>query len=136
MFATLNLPPHPFSSFFHFSNIFRFFIRPKSDHGLALSVSPSVTGLVEFCSNRWICQSCYMDISKLLHGFVRIFTWICQNFYMEFSKLYHGCVSFDTWISLSYYMDLSKLRHGFVKVVLSAMFLPKGQPSLLMVDMR
>ena len=39
-----------------------------------------------------ICQSCYMDFSKLLNGFVKI----------------------DTWISLSSNMDLSKLINGFL----------------------
>ena len=34
------------------------------------SVGPSC----EFCSNCWICQSCYMDFSKLLDGFVKIDT--------------------------------------------------------------
>ena len=48
-----------------------------------------------FCCSYWICQSCYMDFSKLLIGFVKV----------------------DIWISLSCYMDLSKLMHGFLKVV-------------------
>ena len=38
------------------------FIVPKSDHCPGLSVYGA---LVEFCSsNFWICQSCYMDLSK------------------------------------------------------------------------
>ena len=48
------------------------FIGHKSDHCLALSVPESRTALVQYCSN-WICQSCYIDFSKLLDG------WICQN---------------------------------------------------------
>ena len=36
------------------------FFGPKSDHCLALSVTWSVTGIVEFCSHCWICQSCPM----------------------------------------------------------------------------
>ena len=61
------------------------FFGPESDHCLVLSV----------------CQSPFL--SK-----------ICQSFYMDFSKLLHGFVKIDTWISLSCYMDLSKLMHGFL----------------------
>ena len=43
----------------------------------------------------WICQSCYMDMLKLLHGFVKVLTLIC-----------HSC-----------YMHLLQLQRGFVKVV-------------------
>ena len=63
-----------------------FFSGPKSNSCLALWVS----SVIEFCSNL-ICQSCYMDFSKLLDGFVKIdfngflwfVTWICQNWYMD-----------------------------------------------------
>ena len=44
--------------------------------------------------------------------------WICQRCYMDFSKLLHGFLKIDTCISLICYMDLSKLLHGFFKVVL------------------
>ena len=48
----------------------------KSEYCLAWSVSQqSVCGLVEFCS-KWICQSCQMDFSKLMQGFVKIYKWI------------------------------------------------------------
>ena len=95
--------------------------------------------------NCWICQSCCMDLSKLLHvflalcqtkpswsltkilndvelnccymdyGFVKINTWISLNCYMDLSELIHG--------SLSCYIDMSKMLNvfvgvGFVKVVL------------------
>ena len=36
---------------------------------------------------------------------------------MDFSKLLHGYVKIYTWISLTCYLDLSKLLHAFVKVV-------------------
>ena len=52
----------------------------------------SVSALCEFCSNRRICQSCYMDFSKLLHGFVKIDTGICLNLYTVFAKLLNGFV--------------------------------------------
>ena len=61
------------------------FVLPNSDHCLALSVTESVSPLVEFCLN-WICQSCYMHIFKLSDGFVKnviwislSFSWICLN---------------------------------------------------------
>ena len=53
--------------------------------------------------------SCYVDWSKLLHGFVKNDTCISQN--------YFGFVEIDTWIYLCCYMDLSKLLYGFVKLV-------------------
>ena len=31
----------------------------------------SVTPRFEFCSNRGICQSCYIDFAKMLHGFFK-----------------------------------------------------------------
>ena len=67
---------------------------PKSDHCLALSRCQSVTLCFEFCSICWICQSCYIDFFKLLHGFVvvdtRIFLScyrICQKLYMDSKPL-------------------------------------------------
>ena len=65
---------------------FRFqyiFIQPKSNRCQSLNTR------VEFCSNCWIGQSCYMN-----------FEWSCQNLYMNFS------IGSDT--------DLSKLIHGFL----------------------
>ena len=49
----------------------------------------SVSALVKFCSNCQICQSCYMDLSKLLDGFVKGVTWICQScsmYFLPFAK--------------------------------------------------
>ena len=75
----------------HFLNIVYFslflFIKPKSNHCLALSLSQSPC---------WILLK-LLDLSglsdrSLLHGFVKI----------------------DEWISLSCFMDLSKLQNGFV----------------------
>ena len=48
------------------------FIRPNSDHCLALSLSHQVTALVEYCSIGLNCL-------KLLHGFLCVIRWICQN---------------------------------------------------------
>ena len=44
-----------------------------------------VSRLVEFCSNCWYCQSCYMELSNLFNGFVKINTWISLSCYMDFS---------------------------------------------------
>ena len=91
-----------------------YLIRPKSDHCVALSVTFSSCW---FFSN-WIFQSCYVDLSRLLDGFVKIDVWIslscymdlcCQKWYMDFSRLLDGFVKIDAWISLISYMDLSKL---------------------------
>ena len=73
------------------------------------SVCQSVSAFCEFCSN-WICQSCSMDFSKLLDGFVKIDRWISLSCFMDLSKLIHGY-----WISLGFYMDLSKLIHEISK---------------------
>ena len=51
-----------------------------------------------------------MDLSKLLHGFVKIDIWISLCRYMDLSKL-------NVLTSVSCNMDLSKLLHGFFKVV-------------------
>ena len=72
-----------------------FFIGPKSDHCLAQSVSPRF----EFSSDcwiffevvTWICQNCYMDFSKLLHGFVRIGTWIVVTQMIQDYSTYIPC---------------------------------------------
>ena len=55
-------------------------------------VTHLISPLVEFCSNRCICQSSemgffklshvYMDLSKLIHGIVKVATWICKSCYM------------------------------------------------------
>ena len=54
-----------------------------------------------------------MDLSKLLHGFVKFATWICQICYMDLLN-----IKVVTWICQSCYLDLSKLLLGFIKVVL------------------
>ena len=36
------------------------------------------------------CLSCYMDFSEVLDIFVKIDTWISPNFYMDLSKLIYG----------------------------------------------
>ena len=38
----------------------------------------------------WISLSCYMDLSKLMHVFVKIDTWISLSFYMDLSKFMQG----------------------------------------------
>ena len=67
-------------------------------------------------SNCWICQSCYidffwssyMDLSKLMYGFL-------LSCYMDLSKLLHGFVKVVTWICLSCYIDLLELLNGCQK---------------------
>ena len=53
-----------------------------------------LNSIVRFC--------CYIDFSKLLHGFVK-------NLYMDFYKLLYKLL----------YMDLSKMLNGFVIKVVS-----------------
>ena len=53
--------------------------RRNSDHCLVLAVCQSVNARCQFCSNFWICQSCYMDIPNLLNGFVKMVTWISHG---------------------------------------------------------
>ena len=48
-------------------------------------ITLSVSRLVEIYSNCLICQSCYMDFSKLSNGFVKINTWISFGCYMDLS---------------------------------------------------
>ena len=91
-----------------------FFIGPESNHWLPCLVSR----LVDFCSNCWIGQSCYMGFSKLLHGFVKIDGRNSLSCYMDFSKMTHGFLKFSTWTCQISHHDLFKLLHGFVKVVL------------------
>ena len=55
--------------------------------------------------------------------------WICQSFYMDFSKLLYWCVKIDTWTSPSCYMDISKLivftwiyRNWYILLVVRCIF--------------
>ena len=105
-----------------------FLTGPKSDHCLALSVSPCSCWIV-FKSD---FSSCYMDFFSLLDGFVKINNRISLICYMDWSKLMYGflwvfrwiCKN-STWISLSCNMNLSKLFHAFV-----ALFQTKSNWSL------
>ena len=93
------------------------FIRPKSNHcRVTESLSQS---RFEFCSYRWICQSCYMYFSRLLHGFVKVDMLISISCWMDFSKL----------IIWSGYMDLIKLLNGYVKVFYVFLALCQTKPS-------
>ena len=51
--------------------------------------------LTEFCSN-WICQSCYMDFSKVLDGFVKIDIWISLS--CTIVQLLYDFVKVAKWI--------------------------------------
>ena len=75
---------------------------------LALSLTLPASPLVEFGLNL-ICQSCYMDFSKLLHGFVKINRWISLSCNVDLSKLLHGFVNVGTWTCLS----CSMFDHNF-----------------------
>ena len=55
-----------------------------------------------------------LDLSKLLH------TWISLSCYMYLSKRIHGFLSVITWIRENRNMDFSKWLRGFIKVVLNA----------------
>ena len=68
-------------------------IAPKSKYCLAL-VTLSLRPLAEFCSNCWICQSCYMNFAKLLYGFVKIDKRNSLGCYMDLSMLLHGFLNF------------------------------------------
>ena len=74
-----------------FLSVFAFVIGPKSDHCL---IPESLKVLV--------VKLDLLDLSKLLHGFVKIDTWISLSV---------------TWICQGCRMDLSKMLHGFIKVV-------------------
>ena len=67
-----------------------FFIGPKSDHCLALSLSQLL--LLNFA---------------LIVGFVKVIAWISISCFIGFVKI-------DTRISLTYYIVLSKLIHGYL----------------------
>ena len=56
-----------------------------------------------------------MDFLKLLHDLSKLIFLSC---YMDFSKLIHGFLWVVMWICQSCYIDLLKLLHGFVRVVL------------------
>ena len=60
--------------------------------------------LVEFGSNCWICQSCFIPFSSWLHGFVKIVALIFLSCYMDLSKLLHGFVYVFTRIHPSCFM--------------------------------
>ena len=92
------------------------FIGPKSDHCIDLSLSYSLTPLVEVCSN-WIYQMCYMDFYKLLFIKFDIYIWISvyRSCYMDWSKLIHGFLYVVTWICHNWCVDFSKLLHEFVQ---------------------
>ena len=61
----------------HVSFFMLFFIGPKSDHCLALSVSQKVRPHVEFCST-WICRSCYSK-HRQISSFDNFFAWQAQQ---------------------------------------------------------
>ena len=63
-----------------------FKIGPRSDHCPALSVTQSKFCEAWYCVHN-ICHSCYMDLSKLLQGYVKVVTCICQSSNMSLSKL-------------------------------------------------
>ena len=58
-----------------------------------------------------------MNLSKLLHVFVKVVVCICQSCCMYLSKLLHVFVKVVTCIFQSCHMYLSKLLHVFVIVV-------------------
>ena len=57
-----------------------------------------------------------MDLSKLRHGFLYVFTLFCQNWCMNFSTLFHWFVKLIHGFFLCFYMVLSKLMYGFLLV--------------------
>ena len=70
-----------------------------------------------FFSN-FICQSCYMDFSEFLHGFVKIDTCIYLSCYMDLSKLLHGFVKDVTQICQTCSMFLSPFaKHNQAKIL-------------------
>ena len=86
---------------------FVIFVRDPSPIILALPVRHLVSPRFEFCTNCWSDQSCYIDFSKSLHGFVKIDTWISLICYMAVSKLPYGFVKLVTWIGQSCFMYFS-----------------------------
>ena len=71
-------------------------IESQFDHCLALSLLLNFAPIVRFVKVvTWICQSCHMDLSKFLYGFLWVVTWIClmcQS--LDLSKL------FDVFLTL------------------------------------
>ena len=65
----------------------------------------------------WICQNCYMNMSKLLHGSVKVVTWICQNCYMDLLKLLHWSVKVFTWICQSCCIDFHENPFFFTTLI-------------------
>ena len=53
--------------------------------------TPQVTAPVEFCSS-WICLSCYMGLSRLIHGFL----W-----FSHLSNVPHGFLKFLQYVPIS-----------------------------------
>ena len=75
-----------------------FFILYFLDPGLAWSVTQSMLlhGLFKFVT--WICQHCYMYLSKLLHGFVsNLITCICQVCLLPIQTKLKFEVEVDAW---------------------------------------
>ena len=67
-------------------------------------ITLSVSRLVEIYSNCLICQSCFMDFSKLSNGFVKTDAWISPSCYIDMSKLINGFLEIFTWICQSCYI--------------------------------
>ena len=67
-----------------------------------LSVSPSVTPHFELCWNCWICQSSYMDFSKLLLGFVKVDKCISLSCYIE--QTFPFCQSSGISVCILFYL--------------------------------
>ena len=60
---------------------------------------------------------CQTESAKVWPRFWIVLNWICQNCYMDFFKLLHGLVKIDTWISLScsmYFSPFAKQNQGEV----------------------
>ena len=84
-----------------------------------VSQSPSQSMFV--VGNCWICHSCFVDFSKLIHWFLLVVTWICQNQWMDFSKLLHGFVKNVTRICQScsmYFLPVAKKTHRSLTKIL------------------
>ena len=95
---------------------------------IAVLVTHLISPLVEFCSNRCICQSSemgffklshvYMDLSKLIHGIVKVATWICKSCYVDMSKLIYLfltlCQTKPSWslAKISKLVEASALKYS------------------------
>ena len=54
-----------------------------------------------------------MDLSKLIHGFLKVVTWSSQNLYMDLLNLLYGYVKVITWICQTcciFFLALSKTK--------------------------